>query len=375
MNKLADLIKLDSVLWHNSLRAWLVALVITLGIGLTITLFKRLAIRRLSKVARRSSTKIDDAVVNALQNTRLWLVYVVALYLGIQDLTLPSQVVHVIGVLATLAAFIQLGFWLSALLKFWIDNARERAMSTDASAASSLSALSFVGRVILWAVILLVVLDNLGVNVTTLVASLGVGGIAIGFALQSILGDLFASLSIILDKPFVIGDFIIADAFVGTVENIGIKTTRVRSLGGELLIFSNSDLIKSRLRNYRHMQQRRIVFSFGVLYNTPVDKIERIAKMVQDIIDAQETVRFDRAHFKAFGAYSLEFEVVYWMLTPDYTIYMDTQQRINLAMMRDFEQAGIGFALSSRTLYHDGPIRVEVSGTPQPVPDNGVQAS
>lgn len=368
--RIADFLKLDTVVWHNSLQDWLLAAAITLGIGLTITLFKRVAVRRISKVARRSHTKIDDAIVKALQNTRLWLVYLVALYLGCQYLTLPAHAEHIINVVATLAAFMQMGIWLSTLLKFWIDNTRERAMNTDASAATSLSALSFVGRVILWAVILLVVLDNLGVNVTTLVASLGVGGIAIGFALQNILGDLFASLSIILDKPFVIGDFIIADDFVGTVENIGIKTTRVRSLGGELLIFSNGDLIKSRLRNYKNMQQRRIVFSFGVIYSTPADKVEGIAQRVRDIVEAQEKVRFDRAHFKAFGATSLEFEVVYWMLTDDYTAYMDTQQTINLAMMRSFKNEGISFALPTRTLQHEGPIQVELSEPRPALPDS-----
>lgn len=362
--------KLDTVLWHNTLQDWLVAAAITLGLGLAITLFKRLAIRRVARIARRNETRIDDAIVKALQNTRLWLVYLIALYLGIQNLTLPAQVHHIVNVVAPLAAFAQMGIWLSTLLKFWIDSTRERAMSTDAGSASSLSALSFVGRVILWAVILLLVLDNLGVNVTTLVASLGVGGIAIAFALQNVLGDLFASLSILLDKPFVIGDFIIVDDLLGTVENIGIKTTRVRSLGGELLVFSNGDLIKSRLRNYKHMQQRRILFTFGVVYSTSVEKVSRIAEIVKKIIEAQPTTRFDRAHFKAFGAYSLEFEVVYWMLTPDYNIYMDTQQAVNLAMMHEFEQAGVGFALSSRTLYHEGPIRVELSESGRLPSDN-----
>ncbi len=362
--------KLDTVLWHNTLQDWLVAAAITLGLGLAITLFKRLAIRRVARIARRNETRIDDAIVKALQNTRLWLVYLIALYLGIQNLTLPAQAHHIVNVVAPLAAFAQMGIWLSTLLKFWIDSTRERAMSTDAGSASSLSALSFVGRVILWAVILLLVLDNLGVNVTTLVASLGVGGIAIAFALQNVLSDLFASLSILLDKPFVIGDFIIVDDLPGTVENIGIKTTRVRSLGGELLVFSNGDLIKSRLHNYKHMQQRRILFTFGVVYDTPADKVEQIPRMVQDIAGAQEKVRFDRAHFKGFGASSLDFEVVYWMLTPDYNIYMDTQQAINLAMMRSFEDKGIGFAFPTRTLYHEGPIRVELSEPRRLPPDN-----
>jgi len=191
----------------------------------------------------------------------------------------------------------------------------------------------------------------MGVDITALIAGLGIGGIAVALALQNVLGDLFASLSIVLDKPFVIGDFIIVDDLLGTVEHIGLKTTRVRSLFGEQLVFSNSDLLNSRIRNYKRMHERRIVFSLGVTYQTPYEKLAAIPDIIREIIELQEQVRFDRAHFKEYGDFALEFEIVYYMLVPDYNAYMDTQQAINLALYERFEKEGISFAYPTQTLY------------------------
>jgi len=200
-------------------------------------------------------------------------------------------------------------------------------------------------------VILLLALDNFGVNITTLVTGLGIGGIAVALALQSVLGDLFASLSIVLDKPFVIGDFINVDEYMGTVEHIGLKTTRVRSLSGEQLVFSNSDLLKSRIRNYKHMQERRVAFTIGVTYQTPLDRVAAIPSIIRKIIEAQGGVRFDRSHFKTYGDSALVFETVYYVLSSDYNAYMDIQQAINLRVYEEFAAEGIEFAYPTRTLY------------------------
>jgi small-conductance mechanosensitive channel len=208
-----------------------------------------------------------------------------------------------------------------------------------------------VVKVVLWAAVVLIALDNLGVHITTLVAGLGVGGIAVALAVQNILGDLFSSVTIILDKPFVIGDFIIVGDFLGSVEHIGLKTTRVRSLSGEQLVFANSDLLKSRIRNFKQMTERRIVFAFGVIYQTAADKLAAIPGLVREIVEAQPQARFDRAHFKAFGGSSLDFEVVYWVTNPDYNLYMDIQQAINLGLFRRFAAEGIEFAYPTQTLY------------------------
>jgi small-conductance mechanosensitive channel len=221
--------------------------------------------------------------------------------------------------------------------------------------------MGFVGRLVLWAVVLLLVLDNLGVDVTALVAGLGVGGIAVALAVQNILGDLFASLSIVLDKPFTIGDFLIIDDYLGSVEHIGLKTTRMRSLSGEQLVFSNTDLLKSRIKNYGRMFERRVIFDIGVTYQTPREKLQMIPDIIRSAIEAQEPVRFDRSHFRAYGDFSLSFETVYYVLKPDYNLYMDIQQAINLHIHARFEAEGIEFAYPTQTLF------VEKSGARQQV--------
>ena len=174
---------------------------------------------------------------------------------------------------------------------------------------------------------------------------------AVALAVQNILGDLFASLSIVLDKPFVLGDFLIVDEHLGTVEYIGLKSTRLRSLWGEQIVFSNADLLKSRLRNFGRMFERRIVFPVGVTYQTPRDKLEAIPGIIREAIQAQEKTRFDRSHFKEFGDFSINFESVYYVLVPDYNLYMDIQQAINLQIHKRFEEEGIEFAYPTQTLF------------------------
>jgi small-conductance mechanosensitive channel len=214
---------------------------------------------------------------------------------------------------------------------------------------TTINTVGFLLRMLLWIILLLIALDNFGVNVTTLIAGMGIGGIAVALAVQNVLRDLFASFSIVLDKPFVIGDFIIVDDLLGTVEHIGIKTTRIRSLSGEQLIFSNTDLLNSRIRNFKRMYERRVVFPISILYQTAIEKIEAIPAMIRNIIEDQDLVRFDRAHFKEYGAYSINFEIVYWIKDPDYNIYMDIQQTINIAIFKLFKEANIQFAY--QTLY------------------------
>ena len=194
------------------------------------------------------------------------------------------------------------------------------------------------------------VLDNLGINVTALVAGLGIGGVAVALALQKILGDLFASLSIMLDKPFVVGDFLVIDDYMGSVEHIGLKTTRIHSLSGEQLVFSNSDLLNSRLRNYGRMFERRVVFSIGVIYETPRKKLQLIPEIIRESVEAQDKIRFDRSHFMKYGDYALMFETVYYVLSPDYNIYMDIQQAIYFAIHKRFEQEQIEFAYPTQKL-------------------------
>lgn len=342
---------------------WLLApLIVLFAVTATRLLRPRLA-RRLKRLAERTSTSLDEALVHAFEATQPWLVGAMVLRPATSGLPLDAPWPRAIEAIALVGLFAQIGLWVARLLDFWIRRSQQRALETDPGTATGLAVTSFIARVALWSVVLLVLLDNLGINVTTLVAGLGVGGIAVGFALQNILSDLFSSLSIVLDKPFQIGHFIDVDGYLGTVEHIGLKTTRVRALSGELLVFSNADLTKARLRNYQVMDERRIVFGFGVTYDTPPDTLAAIPGLVREIVDAQPNARFDRAHFKTFGAASLDFEVVYWMRLADYAAYMDTQQAINLGLLRALNDRGIEFAFPTQTLHLQAgralPVRLE----------------
>lgn len=361
---------LDALLLDNPLRDWLTALAIALAINVFVGALKWLSKARLAAIAQRTATPFDDSVVMAVGRTQQGLVLLVSLYIGSHYLTLPETTTPVLRGIAVIAGFCQLGLWGGAMIEFWIGRSKKRALEADPATATTLGAVKFMALVILWAMLLLLALDNLGVNVTALVAGLGVGGIAVALAVQNILGDLFASLSIVVDKPFVLGDFVIVDTFMGNIEHIGLKTTRIRSLGGEQLVFANSDLLKSRLRNYQRMQERRVLFRFGVLYSTDADELERIPERVREIIIEQPDVRFDRAHFCNFGASSLDFEVVYWVLDADYVRYMDLHQQISLGIVRALRAAGVGFAFPTQTV-HIESMPPERPAPAAPAPGSG----
>lgn len=329
---------------------WLVAVAIAVVTFLVLRLVVRLASRRLARLAAHTSTPIDDGVVSVIGKTSWWLLLVVALFAGSLVIELPGRARTLLNNALVLALLLQLGIWASTALRFTLEHYRQRQLKKDPASVTALNAIGLLATALLWLAILLLALDNLGFNVTALIAGLGVGGIAVALAVQNILGDLFASLSILIDKPFVVGDFLIIDDYMGSVEHVGLKTTRVRSLSGEQLVFSNSDLLNSRLRNYGRMFERRVAFTIGVTYQTPRDKLKQIPGMMRAAIEAQEHTRFDRSHFAKYGDFSLNFETVYYVLGPDYNLYMDTQQAINLFIHEQFEKAGIEFAYPTQTL-------------------------
>jgi len=229
--------------------------------------------------------------------------------------------------------------------------ARSSDEGSHESVVAQISGLRWLLLFVAYILIVLLALQNADVDVTSLIAGLGIGGIAIALALQNILGDLFASLTISLDRPFIVGDFIIVGSEMGTVEHIGLKTTRVRSLSGEQLVFGNSDLLSSRIRNYKRMSDRRVVLAFGVVYATPPPQLEMVNSIVRSAIEQQTNVRFDRCHFCKFGDSSLEFEAVYYINSSDYNVHMDTQQSVLLSMARGFADDNIDFAFPTQTLY------------------------
>jgi len=337
--------------YGNTLRTWFIALLVMVAIAAALRVLRALGIRYLSRLAAQTDTTWDDAVVAVLRRTKWLFLLIIALFAGSLVLTLPERVRGIANTVTVIALLAQCGLWLNEAIGFWLENYRKRKLKEDPASVTTINAVSFVGRLVLWSIILLLGLDNLGVNVTALVAGLGVGGIAVALAVQNILGDLFASLSIVLDKPFTVGDFLIIDEYLGNVEYVGLKTTRLRSLSGEQLVFSNADLLNSRIRNYGRMFQRRLVFTIGVTYQTPREKLIKIPTIIREAVEAQEKTRFDRSHFKEYGDFSLNFESVYYVLVPDYNAYMDAQQAINLRIHERFEEEGIEFAYPTQTLF------------------------
>jgi small-conductance mechanosensitive channel len=342
---------LDYNIYHNTVTAWAIAaavFIVSLGV---LVLVRRAAVRELEALAQRTDADFTAVLSEAVGSTRVWFLFILAVRASSLAVGLPTRVVRGLYILVVLAFLFQLAVWGNAALRRWLDRYSARNIATDAAGVTTMRAVVFVGRLLLWTIVLLVGLDNFGVKVSALVAGLGIGGIAVALAAQNILGDLFSSLSIVVDKPFVVGDFIVIDDFAGAVDRIGLKTTRVRSLSGEQLVFSNSDLLKSRIRNYRLMKERRIVFTFGVEYETPLPALQKIPGMVRETIQSLDQTRFDRAHFKSYGASALDFEVVYYVLVPEYNTYMDIQQSINFELFRRFSEEGIGFAYPTQKLY------------------------
>lgn len=340
---------LDLDLLNNPARLWISAVGLFVASMLLIGLVRGLLRRRLRK-ADETVTEVDDVLLSVVERTKLILLALPVLHLSLAPLTLHPKLTVALRFVAVLGFMLQAGLWASALAEFWMTR-HKREKGSDPVALTTLSALSVVLKIAVWIIVGVVTLDNLGFDVTALVTGLGIGGIAIALATQNILGDLFASLSIIVDKPFVIGDFITVGQDAGRVEKIGMKTTRVRSLTGELLVFSNGDLLQSRIRNYRPMLERRVLLQFGVTYQTPPEKLAGIPQMVRAIIERQDRVRFDRGHFVGFGDSSLNFEFVYFTLSPEYSVFSDIRQVVGLEVVSAFAAEGIEFAYPTRTLF------------------------
>lgn len=343
-------------IYGNTLAEWgwaaLVGLLVMVGVRLTL----KLVLVRVQALSRRTRTDADDLVVDLLARTKVLFVLLVGVWAASVPLALNPMLERWIRAILVVGLLLQAGFWITAGINYALERYRRRQLELDPGGATAVGALGFIARLLLWTVVVLTALANVGIDITAFIASLGIGGIAIALALQNILGDLFASLSIVMDKPFVVGDFIIVDDYLGTVEHVGLKTTRLRSLSGEQLVFSNADLLGSRIRNYKRMEERRALFTVGVTYDTGYERLKKIPEMIREAVESEENTRFDRAHFKQYGNSALVFEAVYFMLVPDYNAYMDTQQAINLELYRRFEMEEIDFAFPTRTVHlHSTP--------------------
>ncbi|PWV51693.1 mechanosensitive ion channel family protein [Chitinophaga sp. S165] len=343
---------LEQFFLGNTLKSWIVAASIIILAFVAIRIFVYILVRKMSGWAQRTAATWDDFLIVIVKKSVVPALYVAAVYFALSMLTLPvkaEKFLHVVFVAAVTFFVLRM---ISAIFKRLIFS-YIKGQEGQEDKEKQTGGLIVVLNAVIWILGIIFFIDNLGYNVTTLIAGLGIGGIAIALAAQTILGDLFSYFVIFFDRPFEIGDFIIVDDKMGVVEYIGIKTTRLRTLNGEQLVCSNTDLTNARLHNYKRMQKRRVVFTLGVTYQTSHAKLSQIPEIVKGIITSRSNVQFDRGHFSKYGAFSLDFEFVYYILDAEYNTFMDEQQAIYLAIFAAFEQHEIEFAYPTQTLFVD----------------------
>lgn len=346
---------LSHELLGNSLTSWLFALALSMVIWIALLAARRIAAAAASKLADKTKILWNHVVAKCIPRTRAFLLIALSIWGGSQILELSARTNNFILHAVIVLGIVQLGLWAGHAINLFVHETRARNIEKNPAAVTSLGAIAVLARGLVWLLVALLILANAGIEIAPLLAGLGVGGLALALAVQTILEDLLASFSIILDKPFVVGDFLIVDDLMGGVEHIGLKTTRIRSLSGEQLVFSNKELLNSRIRNFGRMKERRVVFAIGVTYQTPREKLGKIPGMIREAIESQPGTRFDRAHFHQFGDFSLDFETVYYVAVPDYNTYMDIQQGINLHIHESFEREDIEFAYPTQTLFLERP--------------------
>lgn len=342
---------LNYTILGNGVNDYLLALGVFAFVIIFIKLFKYVILRKLKIIAGKTKLKFDDLLIEIVDRFA-WPFYIlISLYIALQFITVPiflkTALYYAILIFVTyyvVRAFQTIIDYGTGII---IQKRREEEKEADTSV---IDLLSRIAKGVLWIIAVILILSNIGYDVSTLIAGLGIGGLAIAIALQSILGDIFASFSIYFDKPFRVGDFIIFGNDMGVVKKIGIKSTRIQALQGQEIVVSNKQLTETVVNNYKIMEQRRVVFSFGVKYDTSVEKLKKVDAIVADIISKVELARLDRVHFFKFGDFSLIFEVVYYVATGDYNKYMDVQQEINLAIKERFENEGIEMAYPTQTI-------------------------
>jgi len=343
---------IQEILVSNSTTEYWTALGIFTALFLIFKVFDSWGIYKLKHLSKKTKITWDDAAIDFLESIRWPFFAYLAFFLGATYLTLPEIIDNVIKYILLLFIVFYLAKGIVNVSTHGLDRYKKHQEKKGKGTGDSMiNVLKFLAKLIIWVTAFLILLNQLGVNITPVLAGAGIAGLAIGLALQGILGDLFAAFTIYFDKPLEEGDFIIVGNDMGVVKNIGIKTTRIQALGGQELVISNSELTSSRINNYKKMQKRRIVFSFGVEYDATAAKLKKVKKVVEEIINKIDGADLDRVHFQKFGDSSLDFEVVYYVGTGDYNKYMDIQEEINLQIKDKVEKLGVGFAFPSITLY------------------------
>jgi small-conductance mechanosensitive channel len=344
----------ERIFYGNPLADWLIAGAVALAVWSTLSIVRRFLASRYKQYTTAHHSTPVRLIFYLLGHTKQFLFLALAVGAGQESLVFPQKLQHIISNSVLMLVLLQVGLWAGRSLRFYLE-IKELQRGGDRVFVGSLDIINFVARMLIWSLLILVALDNFGVNITALLAGLGVGGVAVALALQNVLGDLFASLSIALDKPFVVGDSLNIDTYTGSVERIGIKTTRLRSESGEQIILSNADILKSRVRNYGRMPEQRVLMTLRVDYATPADKLQGIPKLLEGIVRAQANLRFDRCHLKTLGESSLLFELSFFVMEPKLNPLMDLQQLVNFCIIDEFQRLGIAFALPTQRVVLDRP--------------------
>ena len=337
----------------NTVEQYLFALVVFAVVNIAVIVFKKYILHMLHGIAKKTAIEYDDMLIDVIKSIHYPFYLILALYISLWFLTVPQLVMDA-GYYLMLAGIL---FYAVKAAQATIDffateyDKKSQRKSRLGGKSKAVEYLSRVGKWALWLFAALVLVGNLGIEITPLIAGLGIGGLAIAFALQNILSDVFNFFAIYMDKPFMEGEFLIIGDDMGTVSKIGLRSTRIQTLRGEELVVSNNELTSTRIHNFGKMKERRVAFNIGATYETPTKKLEKIPAMVQKIIEAQKSTRFDRVHFKSFGDFSLDYEIVYFLESTDYVEYMDAQQAINLGIKRAFEKEGIEFAYPTQKVF------------------------
>jgi small-conductance mechanosensitive channel len=331
---------------------WLIAGILGVIVWASLWIVRDLIASRYKKYAAANNPTLLRLIGYLIGNTTQILFFAVALDVAQESLTLPDKVQRIVSNTVMILILIQIGLWAARTVRFYLEM-KERERGADRVFSGSLDIISFVAGVLIWSLLILVALDNLGVNITALLAGLGVGGVAVALALQNVLGDLFASLSIALDKPFVIGDNLTIDTFIGRVEHIGIKTTRLRSESGEQIILSNADILKSRVRNFGRLSQRRILATIRLSFATPTDKLKALPETLEKVVREHPQARFERCHLKTLGDSAFEFELSYFVQQPAVNPMLDLQQSVNFRIVDELRRSGLEFAYPAQLVYLD----------------------
>ncbi len=342
---------LDQTILGNSVKNISIFLVSFLLLLIIFKIFRRIFINRIKKISDKKTTEIYEAILNSIKNISPIFYLVIAFYIPSKILVLPATINRWIYAIFVIVVVIEIIRAAQTLADYFIKTVILKKESNKAKTETAFAGIKLIFNIILWTIGILLILSNIGINVTSLVAGLGIGGIAVALAIQNILGDIFSSFSIYFDKPFEIGDFIVVGEHMGVVKKIGIKTTRLQSIQGEEIVISNKELTSTRIQNFKKMRKRRVVLNFGLVYGTKTEKLKEADEIVKKAISDIKDIEFDRCHFMEFGDFSLKFEAVYFVDSGDFAVFRDRQEEVNIRIKEKFEKAGIEMAFPTQTLH------------------------